>query len=104
MLMNAWLTLFIVYAPLTDSSALVTKSPWTKPIWLKLPTPPATLPPYCFRIALYSENSGPVVSSGFASSALTNSLLFHFGPSALARKSVLHGVEQPRSEEHTSEL
>src|SRR6266478_10186112 len=30
-------------------------------------------------------------------SALTNILLFHFGPSALARKSVLHGVEQPHS-------
>src|SRR5262249_23625384 len=29
------------------------------------------------------------------SSALTNSLPFHFGPSALARKSVLQGVEQP---------
>src|ERR1700730_230420 len=30
-------------------------------------------------------------------SALTNSLLFHFGPSAEARKSVSHGVEHPQS-------
>ena len=41
--------------------------------------------------------SGPLWSSGSVSSALTNSLWFHFGPSALARKSVLHGVEQPHA-------
>src|SRR5215475_5420190 len=40
--------------------------------------------------------SGPLWSSGEASSALTNSLWFHFGPSEVARKSVLHGVEQPQ--------
>ena len=37
-----------------------------------------------------------VLSSG-VSSALTKILLFHFGPSVLARKSVLHGVEQAHS-------
>src|SRR5215467_13245587 len=41
--------------------------------------------------------AGEFVESGGVSSALTNSLLFHFGPSAWARKSVLHGVEQPHS-------
>src|SRR6201986_2703341 len=45
---------------------------------------------------LYRCISGPLWSSGEVSSALTNSLWFHFGPSALARKSVLHGVEQPQ--------
>src|SRR5215469_6315346 len=35
------------------------------------------------------------VESGGVSSAFTNSLLFHCAPSALARKSVLHGVEHP---------
>ena len=38
-----------------------------------------------------------LVTSGGVSSALTNSLLSHFGPSDVARKSVLHGVEQPHS-------
>src|SRR5215467_16249344 len=41
--------------------------------------------------------AGDVVESGGVSSALTNSLLFHFGPSAFARKSVLHGVEHPHN-------
>src|SRR5215467_6817158 len=41
--------------------------------------------------------AGEFVESGGVSSALTNSLLFHFGPSCVARKSVLHGVEQPHS-------
>src|SRR6516165_12397499 len=49
------------------------------------------------RIALYSAIFGVLVPSGGVSSALTNSLWFHFGPSDLARKSVLHGVEQPHS-------
>src|SRR5215475_11755793 len=35
------------------------------------------------------------VESGGVSSAFTNSLLFHCAPSDWARKSVLHGVEQP---------
>src|SRR6516162_6763054 len=67
-----------------------------KPIWLKLPTPPDTDLPYWARIALYSAIFGVLVTSGGVSSALTNSLWFHFGPSAAARKSVLHGVEQPQ--------
>src|SRR5690348_17401399 len=87
-----------------------------KPIWLKLPTPPETAWPYWARIALYRVIDGELAESGGVSSAFTNSLLFHLGPSAWARKSVLHGVEQPhsltrfsrpsfcRSEEHTSEL
>src|ERR1700747_2039064 len=58
--------------------------------------PPATEDPYLARIALYSCMSGPLWSSGEVSSALTNSLWFHFGPSEVARKSVLHGVEQPQ--------
>src|SRR5215472_12064620 len=68
-----------------------------KPIWLKLPTPPDTDLPYWARIALYSAILGVLVASGGVSSAFTNSLWFHFGPSAWARKSVLHGVEQPHS-------
>src|SRR5580658_7064430 len=40
---------------------------------------------------------GVLVESGGVSSALTNNLSFHFGPSDAARKSVLHGVEQPQS-------
>src|SRR5215472_5231114 len=69
----------------------------TKPIWLKLPTPPETAEPYCDRIALYRFIVAVFVASGGVSSALTNSLLFHDGPSDFARKSVLHGVEQPHS-------
>src|SRR5665213_986928 len=93
--MIALLTLAIVYGPLTVSSAWVRNLARTKPIWLKEPMPPATLLPYLARIALYSCISGPLWSSASVSSALTNSLWSHFGPSALARKSVLHGVEQP---------
>src|ERR1700757_2144861 len=59
--------------------------------------PPWTDEPYCLRIALYRFIAGVFVSSGGVSSALTNSLLFHFDPSDWARKSVLHGVEQPHS-------
>src|SRR5262249_48234887 len=59
--------------------------------------PPDTDLPYWARIALYSAIFGVLVTSGGVSSALTNSLWSHFGPSALARKSVLHGVEQPHS-------
>src|ERR1700753_3379193 len=92
----AALTLFIVYGPFTVSSAWVRNLPRRKPIWLKEPIPPAALDAYFLRIASYSCISGPLWSSGDASSALTNSLWFHFGPSALARKSVLHGVEQPQ--------
>src|SRR5215475_2710450 len=40
---------------------------------------------------------GLFVESGGVSSALTNSLLFHCAPSCWARKSVLHGVEQPHT-------
>src|SRR5215469_1358322 len=68
-----------------------------KPIWLKLPMPPVTDLPYCARIALYRFMVGVFVPSGGVSSALTKILLFHFGPSVLARKSVLHGVEQAHS-------
>src|SRR6516165_4975522 len=93
--LSAALTLATVYAPVTDSSACTMISASAKPIWLKLPTPPETEWPYWARIALYSAIFGVLVTSGGVSSALTNSLRFHFGPSALARKSVLHGVEQP---------
>src|ERR1700761_8240746 len=87
-------TLLTVYAPLTFSSAAVAISASRKPIWLKLPMPPETFEPYCLRIASYSFISGSVLPSGGARSAVVNSLWLHFGPSALARKSVLHGVEQ----------
>src|SRR5215831_1151251 len=59
--------------------------------------PPWTDVPYCLRIALYRFIACVLVTSGGVSSALTNSLLFHFGPSCVARKSVLQGVEQPHS-------
>src|ERR1700757_4499376 len=59
--------------------------------------PPWTDEPYCLRIALYRFIVGVFVSSGGVSSALTNSLPSHLGPSEWARKSVLHGVEQPHS-------
>src|SRR5215468_3625915 len=95
--LSAALTLATVYAPLTDRSACTMISASAKPIWLKLPTPPETALPYLARIALYRRIAGVLVESGGVSSALTNSLLFHFGPSALARKSVLHGVEQPHN-------
>src|SRR6266513_4115406 len=68
-----------------------------KPIWLKLPMPPETAWPYWASIALYRVIEGEFAEPGGVSSALTNSLLFHFGPSAWARKSVLQGVEQPHS-------
>src|ERR1700733_5011228 len=91
----ALLTLAIVYGGLTVSSAWTRNLASRKPNWLNEPTPPATFWPYLARIPRYSWNSGPLWSSGEADSALTNSFLFHFGPSAWARKSVLHGVEQP---------
>ena len=84
-----------VYAPVIDSSAWTAISASVKPIWLKLPIPPCTDEPYCLRIALYRFIVGVLVSSGGVSSALTNSLPSHFDPSEWARKSVLHGVEQP---------
>src|SRR5579872_2275780 len=59
--------------------------------------PPCTAFPYWLRIALYRFIVVVFVPSGGISSALTNSLLFHLGPSDWARKSVLHGVEQPHS-------
>src|SRR5215471_2942037 len=93
----AALTLFTVYSPVTDWRALTMSSASTKPIWLKLPMPPATFLPYWARIALYRFMVGVFVPSGGVSSALTKILPFHFGPSDLARKSVLHGVEQPHS-------
>src|ERR1700750_57247 len=93
---NASLTVLNVYAPFIFCSACTAISPCRKPIWLKLPMPPLTFWPYCLRTALYRFIVGVFVLSGGASSALTNSLWFHFGPSALARKSVLHGVEQPQ--------
>src|SRR2546421_7059418 len=58
--------------------------------------PPWTDEPYCLRIALYRFIVGVSVPGG-VSSAFTNSLPFHFEPSEVARKSVLHGVEQPHS-------
>src|SRR5215469_17071163 len=94
----AALTLATVYAPVTDSSALTMSSASVKPIWLKEPMPPETLgDPYWAKMALYRFIVGELVPSGGVSSALTNSLLSHFDPSDLARKSVLHGVEQPHS-------
>src|SRR5215472_11879484 len=93
----AALTLCTVYGPLTASSACTMISASAKPIWLKLPMPPETAWPYWASIALYMAIEGEFVESGGVSSALTNSLLFHFGPSAWARKSVLQGVEQPHS-------
>ena len=62
-----------------------------KPIWLKLPMPPWTDFPTAF--ALYRFIAVVFVPSGGVSSALTNSLPFHFEPSDGATKSVLHGVE-----------
>src|SRR4030088_3234951 len=59
--------------------------------------PPWTEEPYCLRIALYRFIAGVFVPSGGVSSALTNSLPFHFDPSDWARKSVLQGVEQPHN-------
>src|SRR5580700_11171113 len=59
--------------------------------------PPCTDLPYWLRIALYRFMVVVSVPSGGVSSAFTHSLLFHFGPSDWARKSVLHGVEQPHS-------
>src|SRR5229473_6310623 len=67
------------------------------PIWLKLPIPPETAWPYWLSMASYNAIDEVWVESGGASSALTYSLLFHFEPSDCARKSVLHGVEQPHS-------
>src|SRR6516165_5856854 len=93
----AALTLLTVYSPVTDWRALTMSSASTKPIWLKLPMPPATAEPYCDRMALYRFMVAVFVPSGGVSSALTKILPFHFGPSDLARKSVLHGVEQAHS-------
>src|SRR6266704_1195427 len=80
-----------------DSSACTAISASVKPIWLKLPMPPWTDEPYCLRIALYRFMEVVLAPSGGVSSALTKSLLSHFDPSDWARKSVLHGVEQPHS-------
>src|SRR5215469_14465850 len=81
------------------SRACTAISASVKPIWLKLPIPPETLfgpeEPYWVRMSWYSFIVGEFVVSGGVSSALTNSLLFHCAPSDWARKSVLHGVEQP---------
>src|SRR5215472_7397776 len=93
----AALTLATVYAPWTASSALTMISASVKPIWLKEPMPPETLDPYWAKMALYRFIVCVLVPSGGVSSALTKSLLSHLGPSDLARKSVLHGVEQPHS-------
>src|SRR5580704_13380665 len=95
--LNAALTLATVYAPVIDASACTAISASVKPIWLKLPMPLWTDEPYCFRIALYRFIAVVLVPSGGVSSALTNSLPFHLAPSDWARKSVLHGVEQPHS-------
>src|SRR6202044_2784999 len=91
--LNAALTLATVYGPVMVSSACTAISASVKPIWLKLPMPPETALPYCVSMASYSCIVGVLVESGGVSSALTKSLLFHLGPSDLARKSVLHGVE-----------
>src|SRR6266487_700703 len=73
------------------------KLPYVQP-WHSIPVSKFdTALTYWARIALYSAIFGVFVTSGGVSSALTNSLWFHFGPSSLARKSVLHGVEQPHS-------
>src|SRR5215471_15128445 len=93
----AALTLFTVYSPVTDWRALTMSSASTKPIWLKLPMPPATFLPYSDRMALYRFMVCVFVPSGGVSSALTKILPFHVDPSDLARKSVLHGVEQAHS-------
>src|ERR1700746_1261540 len=58
--------------------------------------PPDTFLPYWARIALYSCAVWLLSPLSGVSSAFTNSLWFHFGPSEVARKSVLHGVEQPQ--------
>src|SRR5580692_11327350 len=93
--LNAALTLATVYAPVIDSSACTAISASVKPIWLKLPMPPCTDLPYWLRIALCRCVVVVSVRLGGGSSASTNSLLFHFAPSAWASKSVLHGVEHP---------
>src|SRR5712672_1877444 len=91
---NAALTEATVYGPVTVSSALVAISPIVKPIWLNEPTPPETFEPYLARIALNSTAVGLVFPSSGVSSAFTKSLPSHFEPREVARKSVLHGVEQ----------
>src|SRR5215469_3778166 len=78
-------------------SALVAISPIVKPIWLNEPTPPVTFVPYLARIALNSVAVGLLLLSSGVSSAFTKSLPSHFGPSEVARKSVLHGVEQAQA-------
>src|SRR5487761_912795 len=89
--LKAALTLCTVYGPVIDSSACTAISASVKPIWLNEPMPPETALPYWARIALYRLIVAVSVVSGGVSSALTNSLPFHFGPSDWARKSVLHG-------------
>src|SRR3954447_17473300 len=81
-----------VIAPFTFIKASVTIRAWMKPIWLNEPS--ATFGAYLDMMSRYSVLSGPGLSVR-ESSALTNSLPFQADPSALARKSVLHGVEQP---------
>src|SRR6202020_3255014 len=63
-----------------------------------------TLVPYCLRMASNSCAVWLVFPSSGRSSALTNSLLFHFGPSEVARKSVVHGVEQAQYLTRSSRL
>src|ERR1700733_5236055 len=86
------------------SSACVAISPMVKPISENEPTPPETSEPYCLRMASNSCAVALVLPSSGSSSALTNSLLFHFGPSEVARKSVLHGVEQAQYLTRSSRL
>ncbi len=66
-----------------------------KPISENEPTPPETSEPYCLSMASNSSAGALVFPSSGSSSELTKILLFHFGPSDCARKSVSHGVEQP---------
>src|SRR5262252_9096479 len=88
--LNAALTLWAVKSPDTLINTLTAMLASTNPIWLKLPR--AMLGAYFFCTARYRSLSGPAAVVRF-SSALTPSFPFHCGPSALARKSVLHGVE-----------
>src|SRR5579863_3122511 len=75
-----------------------------KPISENEPTPPETSEPYCLSMASNSCAGALVFPSSGSSSELTKILLFHFGPSDCARKSVLHGVEQAQYLTRSSRL
>ena len=96
--MNAALTLATVYVPpVIDSSGVHRDLGLGEAHLAEAADAAGDRLAVLLEIALYRFIVGVLVTSGGVSSALTNSLLFHFGPSEAARKSVLHGVEQPQS-------